>query len=242
MTYDLSTARRALAVSLALVAFVALARNANAQAPDPADPNVIWACYVPMSGTVYRVRTTDTKQDCAAKAHVLFWFNQTGPEGPQGPAGPEGPTGPQGATGSAGPAGPSGPTGPTGPSGPTGPAGEGATAFFKALASPVNAGPAVLALNLPAGAYMFIARVRLWSKTFTDVEAALNCSIGVPGQLAHTETDINRVLADGVASFVVVGAVTAVSPFTAFLNCAGNAGVLEGTSLLAVRLGSLELQ
>ena len=233
--------RRALPAAMALTALVALAPDARAQSPDPTDPNVIWACYVPLSGTVYRVRTTDTRETCAAQQHVLFWFNQTGPQGPQGPQGPAGPAGPTGPTG---PTGPQGPAGPAGPTGPQGPAGAGATAYFKAVTSPINEpGPAVLSLNLPAGAYMFVARVRLWNKSFTDQEAALNCSIGVPGQLASTETDINRVLEDGTASFVVVGAVTTASPFTAFLNCAGDhAGVQTGTSLLAIKLASIVVQ
>ena len=125
----------------------------------------------------------------------------------------------------------------------TGPAGAGATAYFKPLPGPVAAGPAVLALDLPAGSYLFIARVRLWNNSFTGQEAALNCSIGVPGQLAHTKTDINRVLENGQASFVVTGAVNAGSPFTAFLNCAGTgAGVLQGTNMLAIKLSSLVLQ
>jgi hypothetical protein len=240
MTYHPDLARRALPTGLALIATIILAPEARAQAAPPVtvvDPNVLHACYVPLSGTVYRIRTADTRQQCASPSHVMFSFNETGPEGPAGPEGPEGPAGP------AGPAGPTGPTGPAGPTGPEGPAGGGAAAYFKALINDVNsAGPAVLALDLPAGAYLFIARVRLWNKTFTDVEAALNCSIGVPGQLAHTETDINRVLAEGQTSFVVTGAVTAGSPFTAFLNCAGNAGVFRGTNIMAIRLASLVLQ
>jgi len=233
--------RRAFPAGLAVAALIALAPAARAQAPDPNDPNVIWACYVPSSGTIYRVRTTDTKETCTSKSHVLFWFNQTGPQGPQGPQGPAGPAGPTGPTG---PTGPAGPTGPTGPQGPAGPAGEGATAYFKTLATPLNTpGPAVLSLNLPAGSYLFIARVRTWNKSFTDQESALNCSIGVPGQLAHTETDINRVLEDGSTSFVVTGAVSSGSPFTAFLNCAGDAaGVLEHTNMMAIKLSSLIVQ
>lgn len=230
------TARRAIPAALALAALAALAPNAGAQAPDPDDPNVIWACYVPLSGTVYRVRTTDTKEDCTSKSHVLFWFNQTGPEGPQGPPGPQGPAGP------AGPTGPQGPAGPTGPQGPAGPAGASATAYFTALASERFPGPGVLSLNLPAGAYLFVARVRVFNGTVVGDEGALNCSIGVPGQLAHTETDINRVLEQGRASFVVTGAMTAASPFTAFLNCAGNAVVLQGTNMMAIKLGSLVVQ
>ena len=101
----------------------------------------------------------------------------------------------------------------------------------------------MLSLNLPAGDYVFIARVRLTNTSFGGGEAALNCSIGVPGQLAHTETDINRVLENGTTSFVVTGAVTAASPFTAFLNCAGSiVNLAPGTSMLAIKVASLVLQ
>jgi len=224
-------AHRALAAGLTLAA---LASGARAQTPPtPPDPNVVWACYVPTSGTVYRIKTTDTKESCSSPKHVMFSFNQTGPQGPAGAAGAQGPAGPAGATGAQGPQGPAGSAG-TEP------------AFFKALTADVNTpGPAVLSLNLPAGAYVLMARVRLWSKTFDDAEASLNCSIGVPGQLASTETDVNRVLQSGTTSFVVVGAVTAGSPFTAFLNCASGqntAGVSAGTNFIAIKLGSLVLQ
>jgi hypothetical protein len=114
------TTRPALPAGLALVALAVVAPSARAQSPDPTDPNVIWACYVPMSGTVYRIKTSDTKEACASPKHVMFWFNQTGPEGPQGPIGPAGPQGPAGPAGPTGPVGPAGPAGPTGPEGPAG--------------------------------------------------------------------------------------------------------------------------
>jgi hypothetical protein len=233
MTRHSYSARCALPAGLALVAAVILAPDARAQTEPTVtvvDPNVIYACYVPQSGTVYRIRTTDTREQCVSPNHVMFFFNQTGPEGPQGPAGPEGPEGP------AGPAGPQGPQGPAGPTGPQGPAGEGATGYFRTLTTDANPGPGVLALDLPAGLYQFIARVRLENRNFDDQEAALNCSIGVPGQLEHSETDINRVLKGGKTSFVVTGAANVGGPFTAFLNCAGGASVLRGTNFHAIRL------
>lgn len=85
--------------------------------------DVMWACYVPNSGTVYRVRTTDTKENCASHVHVLFSWNGAGapgPQGPQGEPGPTGPQGPQGLQGEAGAAGAAGAVGPTGPQGPQG--------------------------------------------------------------------------------------------------------------------------
>lgn len=88
--------------------------------------DVMWACYVPNSGTVYRVRTTDTKENCASHVHVLFSWNGAGAPGPQGPAGPQGepgPTGPQGLQGLQGAAGAAGATGEAGPQGAPGPTG-----------------------------------------------------------------------------------------------------------------------
>lgn len=35
-------------------------------------PKVFYACYVPASGTVYRIREADTKQQCASERHVEF--------------------------------------------------------------------------------------------------------------------------------------------------------------------------
>ena len=242
MTDHAHPARRALFAGLALVAISTLAPGARAQtAPNvnAVDPNVIYACYVPTSGTVYRISTTDTREECAAKAHVPFWFNQTGPAGPQGL------TGPQGAAGPAGPTGPTGPAGPTGPTGPQGPAGDGGTAYFKALASRVLIGGSstgLTPLSLPPGAYTLTARVR-YLFSGGDNEGAINCSIGVPGELANSQTSVNRVLQSEVGSFVVTGVITSGSPFTAVLNCAREAVHIEvGTSLIAVKLGSVVVQ
>jgi len=100
------------------------------------------ACYVPVTGLVYRVQTPGTPSACRQPSHVPFsWdaagepgpaggagpagaMGPTGPQGPPGPpGGPPGPAGPPGATGAAGPAGNPGPAGPPGPPGPAGAAG-----------------------------------------------------------------------------------------------------------------------
>lgn len=56
--------------SCATIVFAALtiggAANAHAQ------PKVFYACYVPLSGTMYRVNEPDVKPTCASTAHVLF--------------------------------------------------------------------------------------------------------------------------------------------------------------------------
>jgi hypothetical protein len=233
------------AAGLTLAATAVLASSALAQsAPAPAaaaaaDPNVIWACYVSTSGTVYRIKTTSTRETCTSPQHVMFSFNETGPQGPQGPAGP------QGAVGPAGVQGPAGPTGATGPQGPAGSAGDGTAAYFKALTARIIPGTPVIAisLNLPAGAYTFIARVRYESLSNDGGEGAANCGITVPGELANTQTGVNRVPVSGIGSFVVTGVITSGSPFTAGLLCARDRVSIEpGTSLIAIRVGSLGLQ
>jgi hypothetical protein len=132
--------------------------------------------------------------------------------------------------------------------GPAGTAGDGAAAYFKEISTGgVSPGPGLIALNLPAGAYAFLARVRVRNASFGGVgeedEAGVNCSVGVPGQLTHTETSQNRILFQGETSFVVSGVVTASSPFTAFLNCAGSHVNIEShTSMIALKIGSIVLQ
>jgi hypothetical protein len=101
--------------------------------PAEAQSTTIYACYVPASGTVYRIKAPGLKTDCNSPQHVEFSWNDSGtagpagppgPAGPAGPTGPQGPAGPQGETGPQGPAGPQGATGPQGPAGPQGPQGE----------------------------------------------------------------------------------------------------------------------
>lgn len=75
------------------------------------------ACYVPASGTVYRVAVASAPPDCVSPVHVRFSWNEQGPIGLTGAAGAQGPagaTGPQGLTGSSGPQGPQGTPGVSG--------------------------------------------------------------------------------------------------------------------------------
>ena len=91
-----------------------------------ADPDVIYACYVPGSGTLYRIKATDPTETCKSPDHIpLQWFvnGPQGAQGAQGPVGPQGPAGPAGAVGQAGQAGPIGPIGAAGPLGAVGPTG-----------------------------------------------------------------------------------------------------------------------
>ena len=61
---------------------------------------VLYGCYVPSSGTVYRIKADGLPTDCRSKTHVQFTWSLQGPPGPQGP---QGPTGPQGVAGPSGP-------------------------------------------------------------------------------------------------------------------------------------------
>jgi hypothetical protein len=63
---------------------------------------LLYACYVPNSGTVYRIKVSDTKQECASRRHVEFHWNETGPAGAPGLKGEKGDAGPQGVPGVAG--------------------------------------------------------------------------------------------------------------------------------------------
>ena len=100
-------------------ALAGLAQPADAQSGE----NVISACYIPGTGTLYIVDQNGAPDGCLRVDHVLFQWDRSsvpGPEGPQGPAGeagPEGPAGERGAQGEQGPAGAQGPAGPAGQDG-----------------------------------------------------------------------------------------------------------------------------
>src|SRR5215204_5340026 len=81
--------------SVALAVLVWTPTRASAQA-------TLSGCYVPNSGTVYRIKADGLPDSCRSKQHVEFTWSLQGPAGPAGPAGPTGPTGPQGVAGPAG--------------------------------------------------------------------------------------------------------------------------------------------
>ena len=88
--------RRLVSVAWSLGAGVALlsltTTTASAQA-------TLTGCYVPNSGTVYRIKAPDLPGACHSKNHVEFTWSLQGPQGVQGPAGPTGPQGPAGPAG-----------------------------------------------------------------------------------------------------------------------------------------------
>ena len=118
------------ATAAAAVTVFLAASAVHAQSAPPA----IDACYVPASGTTYRLDTSEgpapgAPRACRSSQHVRFRWNQQGPAGPDGadgapgPRGEPGEPGPVGAQGPAGPQGVYGPRGPMGVIGPTGPVG-----------------------------------------------------------------------------------------------------------------------
>ena len=105
--------------------------------------DVMLACFVPQSGTMYVVGQNGAPAACRAAGHVLLQWNAVGPSGPQGPIGVAGPAGPQGpagpSTGIPGPVGPQGLKGNAGAVGPAGPAGS--TGLQGVVGPPGPAGP-----------------------------------------------------------------------------------------------------
>ena len=95
-----------------------LASSAEAQSTVP-ESKVLHACYVPATGTVYRIKEPGLSEACTgpgtgAKQHIPFSWNEQGIKGDKGdpgdtgPQGPQGEQGPQGLQGAQGPAGVSG--------------------------------------------------------------------------------------------------------------------------------------
>ena len=66
--------------------------------PSALNAQIIEACYVKNTGTVYRVEAPNSPAKCANN-HISFSWNQAGQIGPQGIQGPVGPQGPAGTSG-----------------------------------------------------------------------------------------------------------------------------------------------
>jgi hypothetical protein len=88
--------RRSFAAAAVLCALAVSSERAEAQTA-----TTMYGCYVPLTGTVYRIRETNLKQACTT-GHVEFSWNAQGPAGPPGSDGAPGQTGPQGPPGPAG--------------------------------------------------------------------------------------------------------------------------------------------
>ena len=98
-------------LSAVLVLLIPVSTRAQSTVPD-----TVFACVVPASGTVYRIKTPGTPPACVAASHAAFQLvsgqnGANGLSGAQGPTGLTGPVGPQGPVGATGPAGRSASTG-----------------------------------------------------------------------------------------------------------------------------------
>lgn len=98
MQSDIRMFRHVQRARIGLIVVLA-AWSAPLAAQTPAD-SVLYACYVPTTGTVYRIRLADTRQSCTSDKHTQFSWNFAGPTGPQGPQGISGaPGAPSGVSG-----------------------------------------------------------------------------------------------------------------------------------------------
>ena len=124
-------------VTLTILGATVASRQAKAELSGlsllPGDADVIYACYVPNSGTLYRIKAEDPAETCKSQNHIQMQWEVEGPQGPQGPQGPIGPQGPVGPAGPIGPAGSQGPQGPVGPAGAQGPAGPAGAAGYEVV-------------------------------------------------------------------------------------------------------------
>ena len=224
-------ARAALMTGALGAAALAPFHSATAQAPV-----ILWACYVPNSGTVYRIKTEDSRESCVAPNHVEFFWNQVGPQGPQGPAGPQGATGAAGPQGATGLTGPQGATGAIGPAGPAGAAGT-SSAYFKevtlagALGIP---GVTVLTLTLPAGKYIVTA-----TSNGHDNDGDPQTFSCVINPLGASET--LRLAPSRTGLVTIVTALSAVAPTTLTLTCSGFQILTGRSTISAIAVSTLTL-
>ena len=189
-------------------------------------PVIFYGCYVPTTGTVYRIKTTDKRETCVAPNHVEFFWNQVGPQGPQGPAGPAGPTGATGAPGA------------TGATGPAGAAGTG-TAFVSSggsggqtVTTPID----LASLTLPAGKYLITATVHIG--TIDEDEQIFTCT------LPPVDPSPSRVTVPGLgyASLTMIEPFTATASTKVTLNCGGFNSIVQGSTLSAIAVTTLTSQ
>src|ERR1044071_3262530 len=64
-----------------------------------ATDSTIAACFVPASGTIYRIELPGLPTSCLATSHIKFTWHSRGPQGDPGAAGATGSTGAAGAAG-----------------------------------------------------------------------------------------------------------------------------------------------
>jgi hypothetical protein len=94
--------------AVALAALLMIVGGGAAQAQEEPPATTLHACYMPDTGTVYRILTQGTPPKCRSNKHVQFSWTDPGPAGTAGPAGADGPKGAPGPDGEAGAAGTAG--------------------------------------------------------------------------------------------------------------------------------------
>ena len=81
--------RMLVVATIAALAPAALSAQTQAATTASITDGVIYACYVPKTGTVYRINVSGSPTKCGTN-HVSFSWNVSGPQGEPGPAGSSG--------------------------------------------------------------------------------------------------------------------------------------------------------
>jgi hypothetical protein len=188
-------------------------------------PVLLYACYVPNTGTTYRIKETDVRQQCVSALHVEYSWNQQGPAGPQGIQGIQGVAGPAGAAGATGATGAAGATGATGATGAAG-----TSEVYQA--SNGSFGQGDISVSVPAGAYLVVGYARV-ANADGDFQNAV-CAI--QGAVVSSET----VPPDGAsANLPIMGTVVLGAPGTITLSCGGFAINTHYKRMFAIKVTSI---
>jgi hypothetical protein len=234
-----TTSRPAIVLAIALLAVapsITTAQTATT-AITTSTPTILYACYVPLSGTSYRIKETDLKQTCASAQHVEYSWNQQGPQGPQGIQGIQGIQGVAGPAGPTGATGPAGPVGPAGPTGATGPAGSAAlpTVYYAFRADPPKATAA--ALTLPAGNWLVTATIV--GVNYDADRQAIVCSVPLTG---FTTGEISMGPDLGTVSHTLLVRVSLAATTQVLVACGGfNSGISQ-SYITATPVGGFVIQ
>lgn len=141
----------------------------------------------------------------------------------------------QGATGPAGPAGPAGPTGATGPQGPIGPSN--AYSVYNDNPTVMGVSKMVLALNVPAGAYVVNSKAYAVRTTTTGTSYA-RCVLAGGGSEDQVGQDMPEIsFAYGSLANQMV--FESASPATVTLTCNGTQANLSWKKITAIKVGTL---
>jgi hypothetical protein len=225
----MNAVHRACSLSGTVLASAALFATPSAVSAQAAPPAILYACYVPGSGTVYRIKETDVKQTCSSTLHIEFSWNQQGPTGPQGPQGIQGPAGPAGPTGPQGIQGNPGTQGTQGIQGPPGPAGTSGLSDVYQAFSTLNTGASV---SVPAGSYLVMGTVRVQNNDGDPQLAA--CTIQAAVVLSNQPVQDGETMTLPVMGTVLLGA-----PGTITLACGGFRIDTRAARLFVIKVGSI---